>query len=105
MFPEFKPLTVVIAFLAMAFLCDMGSAACVNSRQTEKCLVSSFGRFEQLAVRRHEPLSRREWVNSLRTDEIEAHLGQEVTPESKLTIEQLEPLFHARANRIEFNEI
>jgi hypothetical protein len=27
MFPEFKPLTAVIAFLAMAFLCDMGSAA------------------------------------------------------------------------------
>lgn len=48
---------------------------------------------------------RREWINSLRMDEIQAHLGQKVTPESMLTIEQLEPLFHARANQIEYNEI
>jgi hypothetical protein len=48
---------------------------------------------------------RREWINSLRMDEIQAHLGQKVTPESKLTIDQLEPLFHARANQIEHNEI
>ncbi|MCH7226222.1 right-handed parallel beta-helix repeat-containing protein [Haloferula sp. A504] len=49
--------------------------------------------------------NRREWVTSLRMDEIEAFLGGKVTPDSKLTIEQLEPLFHARENRIVENEI
>jgi hypothetical protein len=54
----------------------------------------------------HEILqNRREWVNSLRMDEIKAALGVEITPETRLTIDDLEPLFHARENTIEYNEI
>ena len=48
---------------------------------------------------------RREWISSLRMDEIEACLGRKVTPDSKLTIDDLEPLFHARNNHITENEI
>jgi hypothetical protein len=49
--------------------------------------------------------NRREWVSSLRMDEIEAQLKMEITPETSLTIDDLEPLFHARENQISDNEI
>jgi hypothetical protein len=48
---------------------------------------------------------RREWVTSLRMDEIEAHVGEKITPHTQLTIDIMEPLFHARENRIADNEI
>jgi hypothetical protein len=49
--------------------------------------------------------NRREWVSSLRMDEVEATLDMELTPETTLTIDHLEPFFHARENRITDNEI
>lgn len=48
---------------------------------------------------------RREWINSLRMDEIEAYLGAKVMLKTHLTIKELEPLLHARENIIEYNEI
>ncbi len=49
--------------------------------------------------------NRREWVSSLRMEEVEAYLDMEITPETNLTIDHLEPFFHARENRISDNEI
>lgn len=49
--------------------------------------------------------NQREWVSSLRMDEIRAFLKTDITPQTQLTIDMLESLFHARGNRIVENEI
>lgn len=49
--------------------------------------------------------NRREWVSSIRMNEVEAYLDMEITPETNLTIDRLEPFLHARENRITDNEI
>lgn len=53
--------------------------------------------------------NRREWVSSIRTDEIGPYI-EHITPEMlrnwlEFDVSKIEPLLHARENRIEYNEI